>query len=364
MGKPTVSPWRLDRDDHAPALSGDGRYVLFLSKATNLVAGDGNAREDIFLHDRDVDADGLFDEPGQISTRRLSVRSDGSEATCFATMGCSTPNYEATLSRDGRHVVFSSRIEFDAADLNGVPDVYLHDVALGRTTRVSLRPGGAPASRHLTAGLEWQRTHRSVHLRPIRASSATTRMVSTTSSPSIAIPTATASSTSSRRLSRTSASSPAARSIRRTRFPWPSATTAGGSRTRSHPTLGIFNRSTGHNSLVWQPANLIAGSGQFSTDNRYFVHIGFGTGYLFVRTNRDTDADGTLDEPGAVASADPLSFQSDGRGPASDGALRSVFDFPDGSVDGLAVRDLLGPAPAASIRMRTGWRTASRAASA
>jgi len=34
-----------------PALSGDGRFVVFESRATNLVAGDTNARLDVFRHD-------------------------------------------------------------------------------------------------------------------------------------------------------------------------------------------------------------------------------------------------------------------------------------------------------------------------
>src|SRR6185503_20096146 len=35
-----------------PALSADGRFVVFQSSATNLIAGDGNARSDVFRHDR------------------------------------------------------------------------------------------------------------------------------------------------------------------------------------------------------------------------------------------------------------------------------------------------------------------------
>jgi Tol biopolymer transport system component len=35
-----------------PSLSGDGRYVSFFSEAADLVAGDVNATEDVFLHDR------------------------------------------------------------------------------------------------------------------------------------------------------------------------------------------------------------------------------------------------------------------------------------------------------------------------
>ena len=36
------------------AMSGDGRYVVFASGANNIVNGDLNAREDIFLRDREL----------------------------------------------------------------------------------------------------------------------------------------------------------------------------------------------------------------------------------------------------------------------------------------------------------------------
>ena len=113
----------MEAGSYAPALSANGRYVLFSSLATNLVAGDTNGREDLFLHDRDADGDCLFDEPGQVSTRRVSVESDGSEATCRvpplpsleARLPGATPRtWKRRLSTDGRHMVFSSRLEFDA----------------------------------------------------------------------------------------------------------------------------------------------------------------------------------------------------------------------------------------------------------
>src|SRR5262245_42109854 len=36
---------------YRPAISGDGRYVAFASKASNLVAGDNNGVQDVFVHD-------------------------------------------------------------------------------------------------------------------------------------------------------------------------------------------------------------------------------------------------------------------------------------------------------------------------
>ena len=63
-----------------PELSADGRYVVFASAATNLVPGDTNGVADIFLHDRDTDRDGIFDEPGAIATTRLTVPAGGGQA--------------------------------------------------------------------------------------------------------------------------------------------------------------------------------------------------------------------------------------------------------------------------------------------
>ena len=40
-----------------PSLSGDGRYVAFNSRATNLVPGDTNGYEDVFVHDRETGTD-------------------------------------------------------------------------------------------------------------------------------------------------------------------------------------------------------------------------------------------------------------------------------------------------------------------
>ena len=41
-------------DSRDASISDDGRYVAFLSKASNLVAGDINGKEDIFIRDREL----------------------------------------------------------------------------------------------------------------------------------------------------------------------------------------------------------------------------------------------------------------------------------------------------------------------
>ena len=106
------------------ALSADGRFVAFHSAATNLVAGDTNGTNDVFVHDRQT---GI--------TERVSVASDG-------TQGNKASSYPA-LSADGRFVAFDSdATNLVAGDTNGTTDVFVHDRQTGTTERVSVASGG------------------------------------------------------------------------------------------------------------------------------------------------------------------------------------------------------------------------------
>lgn len=110
---------------HYVAQSADGRVVAFASEATNLVAGDGTAFPDVFVHDR---ATG--------ETTRVSVASDGTPSNATS--------YDPSISADGRVVAFWSwGNDLVAGDTNGYPDVFVHDRATGETARVSVSTGGA-----------------------------------------------------------------------------------------------------------------------------------------------------------------------------------------------------------------------------
>ncbi|MGE3425117.1 MAG: hypothetical protein AB7N24_23960, partial [Dehalococcoidia bacterium] len=110
------------------AISDDGRYVVFTSDATNLVAGDTNGVADIFVRDRVSNR-----------TTRVSVSSTGQEADT----GSST----ASISGDGRYVTFSSLASnLVAGDLNGQTDVFLHDRQTRQTRRLSVTPANASAN--------------------------------------------------------------------------------------------------------------------------------------------------------------------------------------------------------------------------
>jgi Tol biopolymer transport system component len=108
-----------------PTISADGRFVVFQSDASNLVAGDTNGVEDIFVHDRTT---GI--------TERVSIDSAGAQAND----GSGSP----TMSPDGRYVAFNSSAKnLVAGDTNGWADVFVHDRSTGLTERVSVDSSGA-----------------------------------------------------------------------------------------------------------------------------------------------------------------------------------------------------------------------------
>jgi hypothetical protein len=114
-----------------PRISADGRFVLVLSVAKNLVAGDHNNNIDVFVRDRQLG-----------TTRRANVRSDGAQGRS----GDAVSAVAAAISGDGELVVFSSRqSDLVADDNNLASDVFLHQRATGTTTRI-VGLGGAEAN--------------------------------------------------------------------------------------------------------------------------------------------------------------------------------------------------------------------------
>jgi len=111
--------------DH-PFIAGLGRYVAFRSAASNLIplTGDLNTSTDIFVRDTLLDR-----------TYRVSEATGGVEAT--------DDSYAPTISEDGQFVAFGSiAIGMDAADWDAIRDVFVHDRATGITTLVSVNTGG------------------------------------------------------------------------------------------------------------------------------------------------------------------------------------------------------------------------------
>jgi Tol biopolymer transport system component len=131
-------------DSYFATMSADGRFVAFESYADNLVAGDANGKYDVFLHDRDADGDGMFDESGEVSTVRISVASDGTEGNDHS--GC------AAISADGRYVAFKSDADnLVPSDTNEYTDIFLRDWKYGVTTRISVSSSGTAAHWHSDA---------------------------------------------------------------------------------------------------------------------------------------------------------------------------------------------------------------------
>ncbi len=108
-------------------ISDDGRFVAFEAEASNLVPGDANGLADIFTRDRQTG-----------STERISVDSGGLEAN-----GRSA---RPVVSSDGRLVAFySDASNLVAGDTNDAGDVFVRDRQAGTTERVSLATGGGEA---------------------------------------------------------------------------------------------------------------------------------------------------------------------------------------------------------------------------
>ena len=97
----TTQPSTCSGSLHA-SISGNGRFVAFESCANNLVADDTVPPnyQDIFVHDRDPDGNGAFDEAGSIATRLITRNPAGITAD--------SSSLYPTISTDGRVIVFSS----------------------------------------------------------------------------------------------------------------------------------------------------------------------------------------------------------------------------------------------------------------
>lgn len=107
-----------------PSMTPDGRFVVFESAASNLVAGDSNGHFDIFFHDV---VTGL--------TELVSVATSGAFAN--------GDSEHATISADGRFVAFDSLANnISPVDTNNKFDVFVRDRQLGITKRVSRTTAG------------------------------------------------------------------------------------------------------------------------------------------------------------------------------------------------------------------------------
>ena len=117
----------------ALCLSHDGRFVAFQSSASDLVAGDTNQADDVFVHDLVLH-----------TTRRVSIATGGAQGIGASTKAC--------IAADGRKVAFASTaINLVPGDTNFSEDVFVHD----RTTATTIRASVDAAGRQSRSASGW-----------------------------------------------------------------------------------------------------------------------------------------------------------------------------------------------------------------
>jgi Tol biopolymer transport system component len=103
-----------------PRVSADGRYVVFVSLADDLVAGDDEGHQDIFRWDRNTG-----------NTIRISEAGAGGDADASS--------HDPSMSADGGVIAYTTEAtNIDSDDDNGVFDVYAWDADTGESDRVSI----------------------------------------------------------------------------------------------------------------------------------------------------------------------------------------------------------------------------------
>jgi Tol biopolymer transport system component len=113
-------------DSWPAGISTNGRYALFESAASDLVAGDTNGAPDIFVRDLVLGV-----------TRLVSVNTNGVSGNGGSRGSVMTP--------DGHYVAFTSAAsDLVPADTNGISDVFVRDLQGNVTTLVSV--GATPAN--------------------------------------------------------------------------------------------------------------------------------------------------------------------------------------------------------------------------
>jgi Tol biopolymer transport system component len=105
----------------AAQFSADGRYMVFESTATNLVAGDTNGQRDVFRKNLAT---------GEVVRVSMGVNGEANNRS-----------FDAQVSADGRYVTFTSYAgNLVTGDTNGQRDVFRKDMLTGAIERLSATP--------------------------------------------------------------------------------------------------------------------------------------------------------------------------------------------------------------------------------
>ena len=112
-----------DGDSYYPAISGDGKTVVFESYSTNLVDGDKNGLRDVFAW-----------HSATCKIQTVSVGKNG--------IAADAESYEASVSGDGNLVAFTSAAGNISAVAKDISDnnVFLRDMLLDTTIMISIDP--------------------------------------------------------------------------------------------------------------------------------------------------------------------------------------------------------------------------------
>jgi Tol biopolymer transport system component len=117
-----------DNISYEPSISLDGRFVAFTSSADNLVPGDSNKREDVFLRD--------------LSPNTTALVSANLSGTATGNQGSHVP----TVSADGRSVIFqSSATDLASGSFTG-ENLFVRDLSLGVTYALTTNGVGSSAA--------------------------------------------------------------------------------------------------------------------------------------------------------------------------------------------------------------------------
>jgi Tol biopolymer transport system component len=174
-----------NNESFAPAISGDGRYIAYVSDASNLVAGASNGQRHIYVYDRRsgvnsvasltgdgalanslsngpaISGDGRFVAfeseatnlapfpPGRLASFHIFVRDRQAGTTVMADVtSAGTPanvdSFDPTISGDGRYVSFMSfATNLVPGDVNRCTGIYTRDLVTSTTVREDVTSSGA-----------------------------------------------------------------------------------------------------------------------------------------------------------------------------------------------------------------------------
>jgi len=166
---------QANQDTYIGSISGDGRYVVFSTTATNLAATGDNNTLKVFVRDlqnnttslvctsiynlqcvsSDISRDGRYilynsyDPFNQYQLYRYDQTSGNREIVSYGPSGYanSTVDTRAAMTPDGRYVVFmSTATNLVANDTNGKTDIFKRDMQTGTMSRISTTASNAQSN--------------------------------------------------------------------------------------------------------------------------------------------------------------------------------------------------------------------------